>query len=129
MGVQGDAGTGKTHMLKRVRALFETNDWSGDLRSTLRDGDHQGATWNNITRWIEGIVRLPHIVSWSELSPAPDEERRKQALRKVVAVNLKKSPGGSEANDDKLRGAAQANRDLLLAQLSIIRARLRDLLP
>ena len=81
----------------RVKLLFvlkEVNDSDGggwDLREFLRGGG-RGPTWNTVTRWVEGIQQLPHIVPWEALEDV-DNDRRSRALRKIVAVNLKKEPG------------------------------------
>lgn len=105
--------------IRLVFLLKETNGWTGDLRSTLRNGEHASGTWYNLTRWIEGILQLPRITPWSKLEQCPDDERRQQALRKVVVVNLKKTPGGSAANDESIRYAAKRDRQLLSEQLAL----------
>ena len=81
-----------------------------------------------MTRWVEGIQRLPCIVPWSEVSIPVDHDRRKRSLRKIAVVNLKKEPGGGEADYDELREAAQRDRNFISAQLSLYAPRLRDLL-
>ncbi len=107
----------------RVKLLFvlkEVNDPGGggwDLRQFLRDGG-RGPTWNTVTRWVESIQRLPCLVPWSELSTV-DNDRRKQALRKIAVVNLKKEPGGGSAEDDQLRAALQRDRKFISDQLSL----------
>ena len=72
-----------------------------------------------MTRWVEGIQRLPCIVPWSEVSIPVDHDRRKRALRKIAVVNLKKEPGGGEADDNKVREAAQRDHNIISAQLSL----------
>jgi len=32
-------------------------------------------TWNNITRWVEGIRRLPQEIPWHELANVNEERR------------------------------------------------------
>lgn len=108
----------------RVKLLFvlkEVNDLGGggwDLREFLRDGG-RGPTWNTVTRWVEGIERLPCIVPWNELSTTVDNNRRKRALRNVAAVNLKKEPGAGVADYDRLREATQRDRQFISKQLSL----------
>ena len=107
--------------VKLLFILKEVNDPGGggwDLRQFLRDGG-RASTWNTVTKWVEGIHRLPCIVPWSEVSIRVDQDRRKRALRKIAVVNLKKEPGGGEADDDKVREAAQRDRELISAQLSL----------
>ena len=112
------------HARSPVKLLFvlkEVNDSDGggwDLRRFLRDGG-RGSTWNTVTRWIEGIQRLPCIVPWNEVSIPVDHDRRKRALRKIAVVNLKKEPGGGKADDNKVREAAQRDRNFISDQLSL----------
>lgn len=107
----------------RVKLLFilkEVNDLGGggwDLRAFLRDGG-RGPTWNTVTRWVEGIERLPYIVPWDELESV-DNNRRSRLLRKIAAVNLKKEPGAGIADYDQLREATQRDRRLIADQLSL----------
>lgn len=106
--------------VKLLFVLKEVNDPRGggwDLRQFLRCGG-RGPTWNTVTRWVEGIQRLPCIVQWSELE-AVDEDRRKRALRKIAVVNLKKHPGAGAANYSELREAVKRDRSFISAQLSL----------
>ena len=102
---------------KLVLVLKEAADWGGrgDLREFLRCGG-QWKTWNNVTRWVEGILDdLP----WNEIDAHIDNERRKRALRRVAVVNLKKSYGAGTANDRLIREAARADRDFIRKQLAL----------
>ena len=107
----------------RVKLLFvlkEVNDpgvggW--DLRKFLRKGAC-GPTWNTVTRWVEGIERLPRIAPWNELENV-DNDQRKRILRKIAAVNLKKEPGAGVADYDQLREAVQRDRQSISDQLSL----------
>ena len=102
---------------KVLFVLKEANDPGGgawDLRGFLRAGQRgRGATWHNVARWAEGIRCLPCVVPWSEL------ERRKLSLRSIVAVNLKKVPGGSNADIGAIRDFAHANREILRRQFAL----------
>ena len=107
----------------RVKLLFvlkEVNDLGGggwDLREFLRNGGC-GPTWNTVTRWVEGIERLPCIVPWDELENV-DGNRRKRVLGKIAAVNLKKEPGAGVADYEQLREATQRGREFISDQLSL----------
>ena len=112
---------------KVVFVLKEVNDEDGgdwDLRKMLRNSgdDDNWRWWNTVARWVEGIQSLPQVVPWREF-PSLDSvqwrERRQEALRKIVAVNLKKKPGGPTANDAEIRKAAKKDRDLISEQLSL----------
>ena len=75
---------------KLLFVLKEVNDPEGgdwDLREFMRNGA-TGMTWNNITRWVEGIRNLPNDMPW-EMLEYIDEERRQKALRTIAAVNLR----------------------------------------
>lgn len=105
--------------------LKEVNDEGGggwDLREFLRHGG-QSSTWNNITRWVEGIRSLPRLMPWHELSSV-SEDKRRQVLRSIVAVNVKKTPGAAVANEDEVRAAAVADRKYLTKQLRLYEAEL-----
>ena len=90
-------------------------DW--DLRETLRDGGRE-ATFNNLTRWVEGILSLPDDKPWEKMEVI-DEGRRKDALQKIAIVNLKKSPGGHTTNPLELDAVAREDRSFLERQFKI----------
>ena len=93
-----------------------------DLRDFLRSGD-RWQTWNNVTRWTEGILSLPEIRPWKDLERI-DKNARICALRKIAAVNIKKTPGGATAKRRELRGFARANREFIRRQLDLYRPHL-----
>lgn len=101
-----------------VYLLKEVNDevdlvWV--LCEFLREGG-RGYTWDNITRWTEGI--LDRGIDWAELKIIT-EERRKETLRKIAVVNLKKTPGGSSASIKSIQAAARRDRERIEEQLSL----------
>ena len=103
-----------------VFVLKEVNDPGGggwDLRQFVRDGG-RAQTWNNVTRWVEGIRRLPEEIPWSELAEI-SEEKRHQVLKSIVAVNLKKSPGGHTSNASDVSGVADEDKVFLDRQFSL----------
>lgn len=126
--VPDGAVCGETYESTWPRIVFllkEANDPSGgkwDLRDYLGSGD-RWQTWNNVTRWTEGILALPEIRPWKDLEHV-DKNARICALRKVAAVNIKKTPGGATANVDGLRGFARANRVFIRRQLGLYRPHL-----
>jgi hypothetical protein len=63
-----------------------------DLREFMRKGARP-QTWNTITRWARGIRMLPNKGRWTDLRVVEDHQR-KDVLRSLDAMNLKKSPGG-----------------------------------
>ncbi len=105
---------------KLLFVLKEVNDVDGggwDLRKFVRDGG-RAQTWNNITRWVEGIRRLTEDIPWNELAEI-DEERRRDTLRTIAAINLKKSPGGHTTDLVALAKVAEEDKVLLNRQFSL----------
>ncbi|SMY33697.1 hypothetical protein PMAL9190_01156 [Photobacterium malacitanum] len=80
--------------LKLCFVLKEVNDEGGggwDLRQFIRDGA-RWQTWDNISRWVKCISKLDKDVCWSELANITENDR-KDTLKSICAMNLKKSPG------------------------------------
>ncbi len=105
---------------KLLFVLKEVNDPGGgdwDLRQFMREGG-RSQTWNNITRWVEGIRWLPQDIPWQELADV-DEERRRCALRQIAAINLKKSPGGHTTDPAILAATAAEDKSFLNRQFSL----------
>ncbi len=103
--------------------LKEVNDLGGggwDLREFIRGGG-RAQTWNNITRWVEGIHNLPKQLNWDSLEKI-SEKRRIDALRTIAAVNLKKSPGGHTTIQTELTESAQRDKDFINKQFSLYNA-------
>ena len=113
----------EAYLTSRPKLLFllkEVNDPTGggwDLRDALREGG-RAQTWNNVTRWIEGIRRLPQDTPWSQLSRV-EKDRRIRVLRSIVAINIKKSPGGNVANVDLLRRITREDSEYLRRQFAL----------
>ncbi|TWH64396.1 hypothetical protein LX59_02343 [Azomonas agilis] len=104
-------------MLKEVNDP-EGGDW--DLRQFIKDGG-RSYTWNNITRWIEGIRNLSIDIPWKDLEQV-DNERRAKALRSVAAVNLKKSPGSHTSDPSEIAVIAEQDKAFLNRQVSLYQA-------
>ena len=111
-----------------VRLLFilkEANDPdnSFDLRELPRGDNIPWQTWNTVTRWIEGIEALhndpPNIIPWNELKGGIPINRLQKALRKIIVVNLKKQPGGANADLVKLGIAVCRDREFIRRQLAL----------
>ena len=108
---------------KLLFVLKEVNDLGGggwDLRAYLRDDGGRPATWDNVTRWVEGIRKLPSDIPWQTLESI-DVDRRKAALRSIAVMNIKKVPGGHTANPDEIAAAAEADQQFLLRQYELYR--------
>lgn len=107
--------------MKLLFVLKEVNDPGGggwDLRCFLKGGG-RASTWNNVARWVEGIetVIKGQINRWNHQRIT--KEQRQKWLRKIVVVNLKKTPGGGSTDDDALRKAVCRDRKRIKQQLSL----------
>ena len=97
--------------------LKEVNDPNGgdwDLRQFMREGGRK-QTWDNITRWVEGIRKLRNDIPWSDLEDI-NEERRRTALLSIAAINLMKSPGGHTTDAGLLAATATQDKALINEQ-------------
>lgn len=111
--------------VKIVFLLKETNDAGGggwDLRKFMYDGG-RASTWDNITRWTEGLFDLAtkeKEKNWEHYANIT-EDRRKDILKYIGAVNLKKIPGSYVADGNAVFSETLKNKDFLLAQLDLYR--------
>lgn len=108
--------------LKILLVLKEVNDPKGggwDLREFLRKGGRPH-TWSNVARWLDGIGELPASLPWNEVSQVSESQRR-EALQRIAAMNLKKSPGGYTTVDSELKRAAVVDREHLRQQFALYR--------
>jgi hypothetical protein len=107
--------------LKIMFVLKEINgsltDWDNDLRNFIRQGARR-QTWNNVTRWIRGIREINHGIEWKELEEISGE-KRKEYLKSICAVNLKKSPGGHTTDNNALSQVAKDDEKFLNEQFGI----------
>lgn len=100
--------------------LKEVNDKNGggwDLRKFIRNGA-RGQTWNNVTRWMTGIRNLDRDLPWSEVKKVGVTDRREK-LRSLCVMNLKKSPGGTSSNAKEIHAAALKYRSLINSQFNL----------
>ena len=106
---------------KLLFVLKEVNSDKGgwDLREYMRDGA-RGQTWDNITRWVDGIRSLDsdREILWSELKTVSDEKRM-ETLQSICAINLKKLPGGHTTNNKNLEDVAKEDIVFLKQQFRI----------
>ena len=100
--------------------LKEPNDAGGgywDMRPWIRDGA-RWQSWNNITRWTQVILSHPQPFEWGALEFV-DEEDRKNTLRNIAIVNVKKAPGGGAAIRRDILAAAKQNAALIREQIAL----------
>jgi len=109
----------KPSLLFLLKEVNDPNPGGGgwDLREFLCKGA-QWQTWNNVTRWVQGIRSLPAELSWAEVSTVTHEQRSK-ALCGIAAMNLKKSPGSETTVVPSFWQAAKEDAPFLREQFSI----------
>lgn len=113
----------KSYLSSGKRILFvlkEANDPDGgewDLREYMQEGARPH-TWNNITRWVEGIRNIPTDLSWCDLEQV-DFKRRRESLKTIAVINLKKSPGSHTSNPIDVAIAATQDKELLNRQVAL----------
>jgi hypothetical protein len=77
--------------LKVLLVLKEVNDPDGggwDLRDVLREGKRV-QTWTNVARWMRGIRAMPADLSWNELEPITNEDRR-ELLASIAVMAIRR---------------------------------------
>jgi hypothetical protein len=105
---------------KLLFVMKEVNDPDGgdwDLREFVRDGG-RWQTWDNISRWVEGIRSLSEDIPWEKLEEV-DAERRRRTLRSIAVMNLKKSPGGHTTDSGELAKVAEEDQEFLNKQFAL----------
>ena len=90
-------------------------DW--DLREFLRKGGRK-QTWNNVARWVKGILTLEKDISCDELENITDDER-KEMLQKIASVNVKKVSGSYTSISSEIKDAARENALRLRKQIDL----------
>ena len=119
--------------LKIVIVLKEPNAEEGGewkLKDSMM-GEENWRIWNNVARWVYGIRNREQIPDWeyddkeSELPTYNwkcDDNLanfRKNSLKSICAMNLKKVPGGGTADYEVLSVAASNNRPFIKEQYNI----------
>ncbi|MGN0800865.1 MAG: hypothetical protein ACI4NU_10615 [Christensenellales bacterium] len=113
----------QTWIQQKRKVLFllkETNDYDGDLRELLREG-YKGTLWNNVVRWSCAVQPMwkDKENAWEELEHISFETRR-ELLKRIAIVNVKKTPGSSIAIRRELEMAMRENKGLLQKQIQSI---------
>lgn len=106
--------------LKIMFILKEVNDSDGgnwDLRKFILEGARP-QTWNNISRWSFGIQNINKTIHWNKIKDI-NEDQRKEYLKPICAINLKKSPGNHTTDNKKLSEIAREDKTFLNEQFNI----------
>lgn len=107
--------------IKILFVMKEVNDPGGgkwDLKKFIRDGALR-QTWDNITRWVKGIRNLDKNLNWEKELATITPEQRKEILKSICVMNLKKSPGGYITDNDLLAKIATEDKEYLKKQFSL----------
>ena len=103
---------------KILYIMKEVNGGSGwNLKDFLYAGG-RSSTWDNVARWTEGLLNLNQEYDWAYLEEN-NEKRRKDYLKKIGVINLKKTPGHHTSEDKKISMAAFENRKLIKEQVNL----------
>lgn len=111
------------YLNSRVKIMFvlkEVNDSGGgnwDLREFVREGARQ-QTWDLITRWVYGIRNLDKEINWSSIENITIGQR-KDVLKSICAINLKKSPGGHTTNAEDFYKVALNDKQYINEQVKL----------
>ncbi len=103
---------------KLVFILKEVNggeNW--DLREFLSNGG-QWQSWDNVCRWIYGIFNIEKSINWKDLQNI-DVDFRKQMLKHIGAVNLKKTSGKDVADNKEINRYMKEDSEYLIEQLDL----------
>ncbi len=87
--------------------------------------DITGTTFNFIASVVYGITENPtkSYDSWLGIETHNHSEykiKRRESLRKIAVVNIKKSDGKSSSSDDDIYYYAAVDKDLLIEQIKLI---------
>ena len=114
----------KSFFSARYRIVYILKEVNGgeswDLRKFLYDGGRP-QTWDNIARWSKGIFSWEKEFYWEELQEN-NEKRRREQLKKIAAINLKKTSGKYIANKKQIHKAALLNREIINHQIKLYKA-------
>lgn len=108
----------------RYRIVYVLKEVNGGENWDLREYIYNGArpqTWDNIARWTKGILSWEKDFSWKELQEN-NEERRKTELKKIAAINLKKTSGKQVSNRREIHNAAKLNSEIIRKQVTLYKA-------
>lgn len=90
-----------------------------DLREYLQNGG-RSQTWDNVSRWAHGIrTNKGSLLDWTKYYSEIDNDFRKNELKHIGVINLKKSPGTYVTNDITLVNAAHEDKLLIQEQYEL----------
>ncbi len=95
-----------------------------DLIEYLTDNNTRAQTWNNVLRWRSGIHdvwagKAPDEIQYEDFEWISTEER-KEKLKDIAAINLKKVAGSSSSNMMDINNHAEHFTKLLSRQVELL---------
>lgn len=106
-------------VLKEANGNHETADIVPWLKCF--EGGGSDRIWDNVARWVYGIrcfMESGKIPDWQTI-PAVDPKFKRDQIKSICAMNLKKVPGGGTAEWKKLEAAADNNKEFIEKQFGI----------
>jgi len=94
--------------------MKDVNDFEGgDLREWLKEGPRY--MWHTIAKWSAGMLN-----DFPMYEEVVHYDVKKEALKKIAAINLKKSSGKATVAPEIVNAYAHQDRELLLEQIDSI---------
>ena len=106
-------------VLKEANGNNETKDIVPWLKSFEEPGGDR--VWDNVARWVYGIRNFMadgEILDWEKI-PHTDPKFKRDSIKSICAMNLKKVPGGGVAEWKRLEAAADNNKEFIREQFGI----------
>lgn len=110
------------YIASEIKILFllkEVNSKEGfNLKDFVRNGGRT-QTWDNISRWTYGILNYNKEFDWDEIEAINNKAVRKEWLKFIGVMNIKKTPGGHTVNSKALRKGSANGKEFLKRQLNL----------
>lgn len=90
-----------------------------DLRNfVFKNACGRTSTWNNVYRWVRTILES-NSICWKDVENVDREQDREEILKKIAAMNVKKTAGKSSSKGSELKKATKANKEVLRKQIEL----------
>lgn len=112
----------KTYLESEIKILFllkEVNSKEGfNLKEFVKEGG-RSQTWDNIARWTFGILNFKNDFEWGEVEKINNSDFRKNWLKHVCVMNIKKTPGGHTSDSKSLWEGSLQGKFFLQRQFNL----------
>lgn len=95
--------------------LKETNKFKGSSLSELLGQGPVYQMWHTLSRWAAGLVN-----DFPDYDSINNSTSKKNALKQIAVINLKKTTGSASSNMSKIEAFAHHDKELLLEQIADI---------